>query len=84
MKRYLEEEIGLAELPNGPKPILRLANENNLLPSDIVNWLQYNQARVDTSHDYSGEKVDRALKIMTDFVTDAIGLYKTMSGENWE
>lgn len=84
LKKYLEEEIGLAELPNGPKSIFRLANENRLLPSGIENWLKYNQARIDTSHDYSGEKADDALEIMNDFVDDAIGLYQTMSGESWE
>ena len=84
LKRYLEEEIGLAEVPNGPKPVLRLINENYLLPSDIGEWLKYNQARVNTSHDYSGEKADDALEIMNGFITDAIGLYQTISGESWE
>lgn len=84
LKRYLEEEIGLPEVPNGPNPILRLANENNLLPGTLENWLGYAKARVNTSHDYSGEKAQDALAIMGDFVDDAIGLYQTMSGESWE
>lgn len=84
LKRYLEEEIGLAEVPNGPKPILRLINENHLLPSDISEWLKYNQARVNTTHDYSGEKANDALVIMNAFIVDAIGLYQTLSGEHWE
>ncbi len=84
LKRYLEEEIGLADVPNGPKPVLRLINENHLLPSDVSVWLKYNQARVNTTHDYSGEKAVGSLEIMTDFIADAIGLYKTLSGESWE
>ncbi len=84
LKRYLEEEIGLAEVPNGPNPILRLANENNLLPGTLEDWLSYAKARVNTSHDYSGEKAQDALALMGDFVDDAIGLYQTMSGESWE
>ena len=84
LKRYLEEEIGLAEVPNGPKPILRLINENHLLPTDISEWLKYNQARVNTTHDYSGEKAVDALKIMNDFIADAISLYQTISGESWD
>lgn len=83
LKRYLGEEIGLAEMPNGPNPILRLANENHLLPSPIEQWLMYAKARVATSHDYSGEKADEALKIMNDFVNDAIALYQTLSCEKW-
>jgi len=82
LKRYLEEEIGLADLPNGPRPILRLANENNLLPSGIESWMRYNQARVDTAHDYSGEKMSDALGIMNGFVRDAMALFQTMSGES--
>ncbi|NQU63826.1 MAG: nucleotidyltransferase substrate binding protein [SAR324 cluster bacterium] len=84
LKRYLEEEVGLAEVPNGPKPILRLINENHLLPSDISEWLKYNKARINTSHDYSGEKADDAVEIINDFVDDAIALYQTISGESWE
>ena len=84
LKRYLEEEIGLAEVPNGPNPILRLANENHLLSGLIDEWLKYARARVNTSHDYSGEKAQAALELMKDFIDDAIGLYQTMSGKTWE
>lgn len=84
LKRYLELEIGLPEVPNGPNPILRLANENHILPSSIDSWLQYARARVATSHDYSGVKATDALGIMSDFVEDAIKLYQGMSGESWE
>jgi len=84
LKRYLSEEIGLPEVPNGPNPILRLANENNLLSGSMDRWLNYAKARVDTTHDYSGEKALDALELMGDFVDDAMGLYQTMSGETWE
>lgn len=83
LKRHLEEAIGLAELPNGPKPLLRLANENHLLPSSIEKWMEYNEARVATSHDYSGVKADNALAQMEDFIADAIELYQTMSGKSF-
>ena len=84
LKRYLEEEIGLPEVPNGPNPIIRLAGENHLLSTSVDQWLKYAKIRVDTSHDYSGEKANDALEIMSDFVDDAIGLYQTMSRETWE
>ena len=84
LKRYLEGEIGLPEVPNGPNPIIRLAGENNLLSTPVEQWLKYARARVDTSHYYSGEKADDALEIMNDFVDDAVGLYQTMSGESWD
>ena len=84
MKRHLEEEIGLPDVPNGPNPILRLAFENNLLPSPLENWLRYAKARVNTSHDYSGDKARDALGLMEDFIDDAIGLFQVLSGDTWE
>ena len=83
LKRYLEEEIALANVPNGPNPVLRLANENNLLPTQIEVWLKYAKARVNTSHDYSGEKAYGAVELMDDFISDSIGLYKTLSAKDW-
>ena len=83
LKRYLTEELGLAEVPNSPKPVFRLANENQLL-RDLDSWLNYANARVDTSHDYSLEKADASLELMEEFVDDAIGLYQTLTGNTWE
>lgn len=82
LKRYLKEGLGLPDVPNSPKPVFRLANENNLLASEIARWLVYADTRIDTSHDYDGEKAKAALALMGEFIEDAIGLYQTMSGEN--
>ena len=84
LKRYLNEELGIAEPPNSPKPIIRLADENGLFASPLEQWLQYAQARIDTSHDYDGEKAQASLELMPDFIDDAIGLYQTMTGTTWE
>ena len=84
LKRYLNEVLGIAEPPNSPKPIIRLAYENNLFASPLEQWLQYAQARIDTSHDYEGEKALACLELMPDFIDDAIGLYQTMTGTAWE
>nr|CRH07215.1 Protein of unknown function [Candidatus Magnetococcus massalia] len=84
LKRYLIEELGLPEVPNSPKPIIRLAFENDLFASSQEQWLSYADARIGTSHDYSGEKAGMALELMEDFIDDAIGLYQTMSGQSWE
>lgn len=84
LKRYLNDELGLPEVPNSPKPIFRLANENKLLTSDISKWLTYADARIGTSHDYSGEKAQAALDLMSDFIDDSLGLYQTMSGKSWK
>ena len=84
LRRYLIEGLGLAETPNSPKPVFRLAYENDLLASPLEQWLQYAEARIGTSHDYDGEKAQACLQLMPDFIDDAIGLYQTMSGAIWE
>jgi len=84
LKRFLIEELGLPETPNSPKPVLRIAFENDLLKSGIESWLNYAEARIGTSHDYSGEKALAAIEIMPAFINDAISLYKNMSKEEWQ
>jgi nucleotidyltransferase substrate binding protein (TIGR01987 family) len=84
LKRYLPEEIGLADVQNSPKAILKTAAQQNLFATPIEQWLKYADARVSTSHDYSEEKAAESLTLMADFIDDAIGLYQTMSGQTWE
>ncbi len=84
LKRFLVEELGIPEVPNSPKPILRLAFDNQLFASPIEQWLKYADARIDTAHDYDGNKAAQCLALMKDFIDDAIGLYQTMTGSTWE
>ena len=84
LKRYLIEELGLADIPNSPKGVFRLANENGLLATPIEGWLRYADSRINTSHDYSGDKAQACLDIMGGFIDDAIGLYQTMSEKTWD
>lgn len=84
LKRYLTEDLGIPDVPNSPKPILKLADENDLFDTPLEQWLAYAEARIDTAHDYSGEKAQACLEITGNFIDDAIGLYQTMSGETWE
>ncbi len=83
LKRYLTEELGIAEPPNSPKPVFRLANENRLLPSPAAQWLKYADARTDTSHDYDGEKAKACLGLVPAFIIDAARLYGALSGQAW-
>ena len=84
LKRYLIEDSGLADVPNSPKPILKLAGQNELFASPVEQWLKYADARTSTAHDYSGEKAAEVLLVVGDFIDDAIGLYQTMTGTTWE
>jgi len=84
LKRYLVEVLGIPEVPNSPKPILRLAFENQLFVSPIEQWLKYADTRVNTAHDYDEKKAAECLALLKDFIDDAIGLYQTMTGTTWE
>lgn len=84
LKRYLVEELGVADAPNSPKPILRLAFENHLLDSPVERWLDYAKHRVGTSHDYSSAKAEDCLAVAGDFIEDVTALHETMTGEPWE
>ena len=90
LKRYLSENLGLPDLPNSPKPIFRIAAENHILdsaassdPHAIERWIDYANARVDTTHDYSGLKAKAALTLIQDFIPDAIALYQKMTSQSW-
>jgi len=84
LKRHLIEEMGLPEVPNSPKPVFRLAAENKLLRNSLARWLRYADARTATSHDYSGKKAEDCLDLMEAYMVDAMDLYQTLTGKNWE
>jgi hypothetical protein len=83
LKRHLIDALGLPDVPNSPKPILKLAGENNLLPAPVATWLTYADARTATAHDYSGEKAAETLLIVENFIRDATALYQTLTGIPW-
>jgi len=81
LKKYLQDKVGLSDLPNGPKPIFRLAGENKLI-ENIETFFNYNNKRIATSHDYSEEKANETIDIIEDFITDTSILYKKISEDN--
>lgn len=84
LKRYLVEELGLVNTPNSPRGVVRLAFENDLLPAGVETWFAFVDARISTSHDYSGEKAQNALSLMQGFITESIHLYESMTGDTWK
>ena len=68
IKRYLKFTLGLPDIPNSPKPILRLAYENGILSADITFWLKVADTRVATSHDYSSAKADACIELLPTFL----------------
>lgn len=81
LRRYLIDRIGLADVPGGPRPTFRLADQNSLFRSPLDQWMLYADRRIDISHDYDGEKAKACLEVVADFIDDAVDLYETMSGE---
>ncbi len=84
LKRHLIEVLGIANPPNSPKPVFRLAFENDLFSSPLEQWLRYADIRIGTSHDYDGKKAAACVKLMPEFINDAIDLYQRMTAETWE
>ena len=66
--------LGLPDIPNSPKPILRLAHENGILNADITFWLKVADARVATSHDYSSAKADACIELLPTFLDALVPL----------
>ncbi len=84
LKRYLIEQQGLPDVPNSPKPIFKLAANNNLLPGSLEHWILYANARTSTAHDYSLEKLNAVLAVVPDFIQHAKILYEILSGHPWK
>ena len=84
LRRHLIEELGIAEIPNSPRPIFSIADENRLLAAGVEQWELYIRTRIDTTHDYDEGKAARAIGVMSDFIDDATRLYTAMTGEAWE
>ena len=84
LRRHLIEALGIAEVTSSPRVIFRTADENQLLAAGGEQWQLYIQTRIDTTHDYDGEKAANAIALMPEFIDDAIDLYSAMTGEPWE
>ena len=84
VKRYLIEALGVPEVPNSPKPVFRLANENKLLAGAIEAWLEYADTRTNTAHDYDGDKAQQCIARLEGFLKDAQALYTVMAAEVWQ
>lgn len=84
LRRHLIDSLGLPDVPNSPRPIFRIADQNNLLVAGGEQWERYVQTRIDTTHDYDQLKAENAIEIMPEFIADAVGLYTKLTGEAWE
>ena len=84
LKRYLIEELGIADPPNSPKPVFRLAHENDLFAVPLKQWFLHANARIAMSNDYDGTKSQACLALVPAFIDDAISLYQTVADTRWD
>jgi len=86
LKRHMTEVLGLSGIPSSPKPVFRIAYENNLIPSTdcLERWITYAVIRVETTHIYSKEVKQKALDHMDGFITDAVSIYEAITGIKWQ
>ncbi len=78
------EHFGIADPPNSPKPMFRIAHESLPFLAPAEQWLRNADARTSTAYDYDGEKAKACLAIVSGFIEDAIDLYETMTGRSWQ
>jgi len=83
IRKYLIEEMGFVDIQNSPNPIFRKAEASKVI-IQAEKWIEFNTNRGDTTHDYSGDKADKAFAIIPEFIKEAIDVYEIISGEKWQ
>ena len=84
VKRYMKTEENIPpEGDLGYRSAIRAAGQLRLLDS-VEDWLIYNGARQDTSHDYDEEKAADVSCVAPRFLEDAVRLLNRLSREGDE
>ena len=83
LKWHLIDALGIPDLLYSPKPVFRRAFQSNLLDGPPERWFAYAEQRLRTSHGYGQEQAADCLRVIPDFIEDAVALYETMADEPW-
>ncbi len=82
MKRWLETNVGGATLDGASrKELFRIAAESQLI-NDVDDWMEYHEARNETSHTYDNDKADDVYKVSIKFANDAKQLLSILEKKN--
>lgn len=82
MKRWLEENLGGTYVEGvSRRELFRLAAESRLI-SDVDQWMEYHDARNETSHTYDADKADEIFQVANTFITDAMNLFAVLEKRN--
>ena len=80
LRRYLKmTESSADDIQEMSFPtLIRTASERNLLLNDWSTWMNYREKRNITRHTYDEEKADRVIKIVPQFLQEALYLLERL------
>lgn len=82
MKRWLEVNIGTAYVEGVTRrELFRLSVENKLI-KDVDRWMEYHDARNETSHTYDQDTADDIFQVAQTFFSDAFELLQVLEEKN--
>ena len=82
IKRWVEANVSGSNPDSVTfKELLRISAESQLI-RDVDDWLEYREARNETSHTYDNDKADDVFNITLNFAKDARQLLLTLEKKN--
>lgn len=82
MKRWLKNSLGSSYVEGvSRKELFRLASESGLI-NDVLKWMEYHDARNETSHTYEEKTAEDVFKIAKIFLNDAKKLLEVLESKN--
>lgn len=83
IKRWLELNASSAAVIDSitRKELFRKANESQLI-DDMDNWMEYHEARNETSHTYNHDKAHDIFEVAKNFLSDAKQLLAILESKN--
>jgi len=82
IKRWLEANIGATQVQGvSRRELFRLAAESRLI-ADVDDWMEYHDARNETSHTYDANKADEIFQVAQHFYHDGKSLLEALELRN--
>ena len=82
MKRWLEENMGAAYVDGiSRRELFRLSAQSELI-TDVDQWMEYHDARNETSHTYNQDVADEIFQVAKTFFPDAKKFLKALEEKN--
>ena len=82
MKRWFEVNLGSSYVEGiARRQLFRLAAENKLI-DDVNQWMEYHDARNETSHTYDEDTAEDVFETARQFSADAENLLKALEARN--